>query len=63
MFEHVFHVPPRDGQSMASYELEFVEVDDRLSADVLAVRQEKEKAALPKFLPGGPWQAETCHDL
>ena len=49
---------------MASYELEFVEVDDRLSADVLAVRQEKEKAALPKFLPGGPWQAETyLHDL
>eukprot|EP00966_Prymnesium_polylepis_P250536 5793506-Prymnesium_polylepis.1 len=61
VFEHVFRVPPRDGQPMSAYELEFVEVDDRLTPEVLEVRAGKERQALPKFLPGGPWQAETPH--
>lgn len=36
-------------------------MDDRLPRDVLVVREEKESVALPKFLPGGPWQSSTPH--
>ncbi|KAL1511937.1 hypothetical protein AB1Y20_005217 [Prymnesium parvum] len=61
VFEHVFRVPPRDGEPMTNYEIEFIEVDDRLPRDALSVREEKERTALPKFLPGGPWQTTTPH--
>lgn len=61
VFEHVFRVPPRDGQPVTNYELEFVEVDDRLPLDVLIARTEKEKSSLPRFMPGGSWQIATPH--
>ena len=59
VFGHVFRIPPREGAPDAAYELDFVEVDDRLPRDVLEVRLQKEEAALPKFAPGGPWQSST----
>ena len=59
VFGHVFSLPPHEGDPAAAYELEWVEVDDRLPPDVLSARLEKEAAALPKFAPGGPWQRAT----
>ena len=59
VFGHVFAVPPREGQPSAAYELEFVEVDDRLPKDVLEARLAKEAIAAPRFAPGGAWQAST----
>ena len=38
VFGHVFRVPPRPGQPEAAYDLDFVEVEDRLAKDVLEVR-------------------------
>jgi len=53
------------GNAAQDYQLTYVEVPNRLPADILAVRLEKEKKALPKFLPGGPWQSSlhTLRDL
>jgi uncharacterized SAM-binding protein YcdF (DUF218 family) len=59
VFEHVFRVPPRAGEPSTAYELEFVTVEDRLTADALEVRLQKEAVALPRFAPGGPWQQAT----
>ena len=59
VFGHVFRIPPRDGQPEAAYEVDYVEVEDRLSAEVLEVRLQKEAASLPKFVAGGPWQTST----
>ena len=59
VFEHVFRVPPKAGEPETAYELEYVSVDDRLSAEVLEVRRQKEETALPRFAPGGPWQRAT----
>lgn len=59
VFGHVFRVPPREGDPDAAYELDYVEVEDRLSKDVLEVRLQKEAVATPKFAPGGAWQAAT----
>ena len=53
VFEHVFGIPPHPGAPATAYELDFVEVDDRLSDTVLAVRREKEAASLPRFVDGG----------
>ena len=39
VFEHVFGIPPHPGAPATAYELDFVEVDDRLSDTVLAVRE------------------------
>ena len=52
-------IPSRDGQPEAAYEVDYVEVEDRLSAEVLEVRLQKEAASLPKFVAGGPWQTST----
>jgi len=59
VFEHVFRVPPRAGEPSTAYELEFVSVEDRIAADVLEVRLQKEASALPRFATGGPWQLAT----
>eukprot|EP00322_Chrysochromulina_rotalis_P007300 CAMPEP_0115841312 /NCGR_PEP_ID=MMETSP0287-20121206/7224_1 /TAXON_ID=412157 /ORGANISM="Chrysochromulina rotalis, Strain UIO044" /LENGTH=271 /DNA_ID=CAMNT_0003294955 /DNA_START=92 /DNA_END=907 /DNA_ORIENTATION=- len=59
VFGHVFRVPPLDGQPDAAYEIDFVEVEDRLAQDVLEIRKKKELAAVPKFARGGPWQEAT----
>ena len=59
VFGHVFAVPPREGEPPATYELDFVEVEDRLPEDVLKARLQKEAVAVPKFAPGGPWQEAT----
>ena len=59
VFEHVFGIPPHPGAPATAYELDFVEVDDRLSDTVLAVRREKEAASLPRFVDGGPWRRAT----
>lgn len=59
VFGHVFRVPPRDGEPDAAYELDFVEVEDRLPREVLEVRLQKEEVAVPKFAAGGPWQEAT----
>ena len=59
VFGHVFRVPSREGQPDARYELEYVEVEDRLPKDVLEARLHKEALATPKFAPGGPWRAAT----
>ena len=59
VFGHVFRVPPREGEPDAAYDLEYVEVEDRLPSDVLEARLEKEEKALPKFSKGGPWQSAT----
>ena len=37
-------VPPREGEPAAAYDLEFIEVEDRLPDDVLRARQQKEAA-------------------
>jgi uncharacterized SAM-binding protein YcdF (DUF218 family) len=60
VFRHVFSLPPFEGQPDAAYELEFVEVDDRLAKDVLEARLKKEAAAVPRFAPGGEWQSATA---
>ena len=59
VFEHVFRVPPRAGDPSTAYELEFIAVEDRIAADVLEVRLQKEASALPRFATGGPWQLAT----
>ena len=59
VFRHVFSVPPRDGAPRAAYELDFVEVEDRLPKDVLEARLKKEAVAAPKFAEGGEWQQST----
>ena len=59
VFEHVFRVPPREGDPSTTYELEFIAVEDRLAADVLEARLQKEASALPRFATGGPWQLAT----
>ena len=45
--------------SSRQYELDYVEVEDRLSKDVLDVRLQKEAVATPKFAAGGAWRAAT----
>lgn len=59
VFSHVFEVPPREGQPPSAYTLEFIEVDDRLAADVLEARLAKEAKAAPRFAPGEAWQTST----
>ena len=59
VFGHVFRVPPLDGHPDASYELDYVEVEDRLEPEILEVRLRKEAASLPKFEAGGAWQDAT----
>ena len=59
VFDHVFRVPPRDGAPEAEYEIEYIEVEDRLPKDVLEARVEKEAVATPKFAAGGAWRAAT----
>ena len=55
----MFGIPPHPGAPATAYELDFVEVDDKLSDSVLAVRREKEAASLPRFVDGGPWRRAT----
>ena len=59
VFEHVFRVPQREGELDTTYELDFVEVEDRLPEDVRDARSRKEAASIPKFAVGGPWQEVT----
>ena len=59
VFRHVFELPPRDGMPHSAYELDFIEVEDRLPDDVLQARLAKEAQAAPRFSVGGPWQSAT----
>ena len=51
VFSHVFAVPPREGQPASAYELDFVEVEDRLPKDILEARLQKEASATPTAEP------------
>jgi hypothetical protein len=59
VFTHVFRIPPHRDEPQTSYELDFVEVEDRMEPEVLRARLEKEAAATPRFAPGGAWQEQT----
>ena len=58
VFGHVFQVPPFP-QDSGPYNISWFEVGDGLRPEVLKLRLDKENATLPRFLPGGHWQAET----
>ncbi len=60
VFEHVFSLPPRAGEPAAAYELQFVEVDDRLDAGALVARLAKEVASTPRFAAGSEWRQRTA---
>eukprot|EP01012_Entosiphon_sulcatum_P061565 TRINITY_DN8721_c0_g1_i4.p2 TRINITY_DN8721_c0_g1~~TRINITY_DN8721_c0_g1_i4.p2 ORF type:complete len:237 (+),score=45.43 TRINITY_DN8721_c0_g1_i4:32-712(+) len=58
VFDFVFGLPSH-GASVP-YTLKYIGVENDLPADILASRAEKEAAALPRFLPGGPWQSQIA---
>lgn len=60
VFEHVFRVPPRAGEPASSYQLFFVEVEDRMEPEPLRARLEKEALAAPRFAPGSEWARATA---